>query len=671
MKKLVLLVSFFCLITITVNAKTYLRQNSFYAPESMTGEQAKVKAIGDMKSQLIKELFSYAKFTTLWNKIDRNDTLSTHNVEMLKPLVSLNEIIEESREDNVYYINAEFEANEDTIMNRLREIFSGETAQEITEQPNKEPAEKLTAHQTQTQLTKKDVIPDKPLTGTAYEDFAKAIEAQQLKRYQEALTFYERSLENNPNNAEAHNNMGIIMSILGAHEAAIQHFKEAKSINPELPQVYNNLGNAHESLGQLHDAIKDYEMAISVQTNYTDSYYNLARIYTEMREFEKAESTLNKLIQLDPNNAYAYYGMGNMYAKKRDFDKAITWFEKAIKLKPNYGEAHYKLGVTYGLKGDMDKGIKHINYANSLGYEYQEDIVFSTDNIPKTTSDDFVMIGSDTQTSDDGVESTIVYTMEETPPVQESVKIQVPDHVEIITEDPIQQPIVEEEETVNTKELYKKFEQLLGKTNQNAGDIENLPEEVKPTQIQSEDFSNTQSEGSSNQFDFLIKDKFKDENTVEFTNKREALAALFKDGYTEFMNGNYDKSVEAYTSALDMDSQNSMAMYSLGTVYAFKKDNDKALDYLLRSIDINKNFPKAYDNAGFVYFQQGNYNKSIQYLLKAVSIDSTMVNALVVLGDAYDQVNNKEKKIAYYKRAARLGDIQAQAFLKEEGFDWD
>ena len=668
---LVLLISFFCLLTAALNAKTYLRQNSFYAPESMTGEQAQVKAIGDMKSQLIKELFSYAKFTTLWNIIDRNDTLSSYNVEMLKPLVSLNEVIEESREDNVYYINAEFEANEDNIMNRFREIFSGETVHKISEPQNEESVKELTAQQTQTQLTKKDVIPDKPLTGSAYDHFKKAIEAQQLKRYQEALTLYEKSLENNPNNAEAHNNMGIILSILGAHEAAIQHFNEAKNINPELPQVYNNLGNAHEGLGQLHDAIKDYEMAISIQANYSDSYYNLARVYTEMREFNKAEATLNKLLQFDGNNAYACYGMGNMYAKKRDFDKAITWFEKAIKLKPNYGEAHYKLGLTYGLQGDMDKGIQHINYANSLGYEYQADMVFSTDKTAITTSDDFVVIGSDTQISDDGVKSTIVYTMEETKPVQESVEIKVPGQVEVITQDPIQQPIIEEDETVNTNELYQKFEQLLGKTDQNAGDIENLPDEVKPTRIQSTDFSYTPNESSSNQFNFLLKDKFKDEPTKQFANKREAVAELFKEGYTEFMNGNYDRSVEAYTSVLDLESKNSMAMYSLGTVYAFKKENDKALDYLLRSIDINKNFPKAYDNAGFVYFQEGNYNKSIEYLLKAVSMDSTMVNALVVLGDAYYQVDNKEKKIAYYKKAARLGDIQAQAFLKKEGFNWD
>jgi len=70
-------------------------------------------------------------------------------------------------------------------------------------------------------------------------------------------------------------------------------------------------------------------------------------------------------------------------------------------------------------------------------------------------------------------------------------------------------------------------------------------------------------------------------------------------------------------------------------------------------------------------FSKGIITNQYSIFLKAVSIDSTKVNVLVVLGDAYDQVNNKEKKIAYYKRAARLGDIQAQAFLKEEGFDWD
>ncbi|MBN2018361.1 MAG: tetratricopeptide repeat protein [Candidatus Cloacimonetes bacterium] len=672
MKKLVLLICVFCLISTVALAKTYLRQNSFYAPGTMTDTQAQVKAIGDMKAQLIKELFSYAKFTTLWNTIDRSDTLSAQNVETLKPLITLNEIIEESRDDNVYYINAEFQANEDDIMNNFRDIFSDEPVQQKPVVKQDEPQTKTESQKAQEVLVKKDDIHEAPLTGSAYEYFKKAIEAQQLKRYQEALTFYEKSLEKNPNNAEAHNNMGIILSILGAHEAAIQHFNEAKNINPELPQVYNNLGNAYESLGKLHEAVKHYEMAISVQTNYTDSYYNLARVYTDMREFEKAEAVLNKLIQLDASNAYACFGMGNMYAKKRDFDKAITWFEKAIELKPNYGEAHYRLGVTYGLKGDMDKGIQHINYANSLGYEYQDDLVFSSgDTSQNVSSDNFVVIGSDTQVQDDGIKSTIVYKTEEKPPVQETVKIEKPGEIDTITEDPIQQPIDQKDETVNTKELYQKFEKLLGKTDQNVGDAQNLPEEVKPTTIQSEEFTYNPSDDISNQFGFLLKDKFKDEPTMEFANKREAIAELFKEGYTSFMNGEYDKSAEAYTNVLDLDSKNAMAMYSLGTVYAFQKDNDKALDYLLRAIDINKTFPKAWDNAGFVYYQQGNYNKSIEYLLKAVSMDSTMVNALVVLGDAYQQVDNKEKKIEYYKKAARLGDMQAQAFLKKEGFDWD
>jgi|GEM_PF-1226048 len=676
MRKLILLLCFFGCVAM-LSAKIYLRQNSFFAPESMTKKAAQVKAINEMKSQLIQELFSYAKFTTLWNTIDKCDTLSSNDIEMLKPKVLLKEIIEESREDNVYYINAEFQADENKIMDEFRKIFSGE---KVTQESanNSDDVQIKTEEMKEVPTEKYNYIPPKhmqeeskspttlTLTGDAYELFKKGVEAQNLKLYQDALSWYEQSLEKDPNNAQAHNNMGIILSMMGAHEAAIQHFKEAKNINPELPQVYNNLGNAQESLGQLSDAIKTYEMAIGVQPNYTDGYYNLARIYTNMREFEKAEATLDKLLKIDKNNPYAHYGMGNMYAKKRDFDEAIKWYEKAIELRPNYAEAHYKLGVTYGLQGDMDNGIKHINYANSLGYRYEDGLVIRDGST--AVNNDFEVIGTDTYTDDDGTEFTIVYTTGESTiiaeqPVEQS-ETEPSKHTTEVTKNKT------ETESVNTDELYKKFEQLLGKSDAYAGDVQDIPEEVQPTKINIENLSQN-TDGFRNQFDFLLKDKFKDQNTKEFVNKREAIAALFKEGYTAFMNGDYDKALDAYTNVIDLAKDNAMAMYSIGTIYAFKKENDNALDYLLRSIDKNNNFAKAFDNAGIIYYNQGRYNSAIEYLLRAVQLDSTSVNALVVLGDSYEQVGNNDKKMQYYKKAAQLGDIHAQKFLEEKGFTWE
>ncbi len=675
MRKLIITLYLISFTTI-LSAKTYLRQNSFYAPESMTTEEAQVKAINEMKSQLIQELFSYAKFTTLWNTINKSDTLSSYNIEMLKPKVTLKDIIDESREDNVYYINAEFQADENDIMDEFRDMFTDkqieDTIAEETPKDNNKPAEDT---QEYVKIPPKHMQQEEKspttltLTGDAYELFQKGVEAQNMKLYKDALSWYEQSLEKDPNNAQAHNNMGIILSMLGAHEASIQHFKEALKINPELPQVYNNLGNAQESLGKLTDAIKTYEMAISVQPNYTDGYYNLARIYTEMREFDKAESTLNKLLEIDKNNPYAYYGMGNMFAKKRDFDEAIKWYEKAIELRPNYAEAHYKLGVTYGLQGDMDKGIEHINYANSLGYSYEDGVVIGDDSSAVTTNSN--VIATDTQTYDDGSQSTIVYKTEDNPPPVKQPSEQVNQESEKQTSEQQTKDTTTgtKTESVNTDELYKKFEQLLGKTDATAGDVQNIPEEVQTTKIDQNNFSfNT--EGSQNQFDFLLKDKIKDTNTKEFSNKREAIAELFKDGYTAFMNGDYDTALDAYLSVIDLDKENSMALYSAGTVYAYKKENDNAIDYLKRSIDKNNEFSKAYDNAGIVYYNQGRYNSAIEYLLRAVQLDSTSVNALVVLGDSYEQVGNNDKKIQYYKKAARLGDMQARDFLKEKGFTW-
>jgi len=677
MKKFILIIFFFC-ITVTLCAKIYLRQNSFYVPESITMEAARVRAVSEIKSQLIREIFSYAKFTTLWNTIDRSDTLSNNNIEILKTKVSLKDIIEESRDDNVYYINAEFQADENVIMDDFRKIFSEDEekknlVQTETIQPDSE-QEKPVEYQA---ILPKHMQQEEPspttltLTGDAYEYFRKALEAQNLKLYQDALSWYERSLEKNPNNAQAHNNMGIILSMLGAHEAAIEHFKEAKNINPELPQVYNNLGNAQESIGQLNEAIKTYEMAISVQPNYADGYYNLAGVYTEMREFDKAESSLSKLLEIDKKNPYAYYGMGNMYAKKRDFDEAVQWYKKAIDLQPNFAEAHYKIGLTYGLQGDMDVGIKHINKANSLGYSYEEGIVVGDSS--HVQQSDFQVLGTDTHSFDDGTESAIVYTSEKTSiPIEQSE--QKPESIKKqIVPTKEDTPLNKEQsksEAVNTDELYKKFEQLLGKTDAYAGDVQELPKEVLPAKIEYEDLSRN-TDSSKNEFDFLLKDKLKDENTKEFANKREAIVTLFQEGYTAFMNGDYEKALEAYTGVIDLDKENSMALYSIGTVYAFMKENDNALDYLMRSIDKNKDFARAFDNVGMIYYSQGRFNNAIEYLLRAVQLDSTSVNAFVVLGDSYEQVGNNDMKIRYYKKAARIGDMEAQEFLKEKGFTWE
>lgn len=59
--------------------------------------------------------------------------------------------------------------------------------------------------------------------------------------------------------------MGIILSILGAHEAAIQHFDEAKIINPELPQPEEVVADAGYGFKEVYEYLEDRHINAYVQ----------------------------------------------------------------------------------------------------------------------------------------------------------------------------------------------------------------------------------------------------------------------------------------------------------------------------------------------------------------------------------------------------------------------
>ena len=60
----------------------------------------------------------------------------------------------------------------------------------------------------------------------------------------EALAHLTRALSINPDLAEAHNNVGIILIQQGDPDAAITHFQDAVRINPEFELANNNLQRA-------------------------------------------------------------------------------------------------------------------------------------------------------------------------------------------------------------------------------------------------------------------------------------------------------------------------------------------------------------------------------------------------------------------------------------------
>ncbi len=70
------------------------------------------------------------------------------------------------------------------------------------------------------------------------------------KRYREALELYRKLLEGDPDNAQAHSNIGATLYYLGEPEQALSAFERAVSLNPDLETARNGLEQLRQVLKQ-------------------------------------------------------------------------------------------------------------------------------------------------------------------------------------------------------------------------------------------------------------------------------------------------------------------------------------------------------------------------------------------------------------------------------------
>jgi Flp pilus assembly protein TadD len=91
----------------------------------------------------------------------------------------------------------------------------------------------------------------------------------------EAMRYYRQTLAINPESAEAHNNLGVVLGSQGQIEEAILHFQQALAIRPEYADAHNNLGIAFGSRGQVEEAIVHFRRALELQPGTANARQNL------------------------------------------------------------------------------------------------------------------------------------------------------------------------------------------------------------------------------------------------------------------------------------------------------------------------------------------------------------------------------------------------------------
>ena len=83
---------------------------------------------------------------------------------------------------------------------------------------------------------------------------------------EKAIAYYQKYIKIQPNDAAAHNNLGVLFSDMGRLEEAEKCYRQAISIEPNDAAAHINLGVLLSDIGRLEEAEKCYRQAIDLES---------------------------------------------------------------------------------------------------------------------------------------------------------------------------------------------------------------------------------------------------------------------------------------------------------------------------------------------------------------------------------------------------------------------
>jgi len=124
--------------------------------------------------------------------------------------------------------------------------------------------------------------------------------------------------------------------------------------------------------------------------------------------------------------------------------------------------------------------------------------------------------------------------------------------------------------------------------------------------------------------------------------------------------GHWKNSISLFSHALEVDPQNEVAHYNLGTALSQAGLTDRAIVHLTAALEINpKNF-RAFNNLGNILVKRGKLTEAASHYVNALKIRPDNIEALNNLANVMIKTGQTEKAITYYLKILKINQNNAE-----------
>lgn len=169
----------------------------------------------------------------------------------------------------------------------------------------------------------------------------------ELKRYDDALTAYDRAVELRPEYAEAWRGKGATLLALKQYEEARNAYDKAIQIQPDYWEAWLGRGNSLDSLQQYKEAINSFDTALKSKPDSLEAWNNRGNVQIKLQQYSEAIASFDKAVQIKPDYSPAWYRRGWALHNLRQYEEAVKSYDKAVEYKPDSPETWYQRGNAF------------------------------------------------------------------------------------------------------------------------------------------------------------------------------------------------------------------------------------------------------------------------------------------------------------------------------------
>jgi len=145
---------------------------------------------------------------------------------------------------------------------------------------------------------------DKNDIDNLFEQGNKCLENSDIEK---ALEIFKNIIEIDPNNALAHNNLGLVYKEKGLYYTAMEEFEKSVELMPNYYKAMNNIGSVLYLQGNYEEAVEEFKKALNSKPDFDIAHWNIALCYEKMGDNISALKHWRQFIVCAKDSPYLPY----------------------------------------------------------------------------------------------------------------------------------------------------------------------------------------------------------------------------------------------------------------------------------------------------------------------------------------------------------------------------